>query len=100
MAHMTRPVYMQHAFAPVAPLSGHKLKTTSDKDTDASSDTEADLRSELSSAECVSDGEHTITLEGYQTDDDMYHPVYHMAIPPQAPRNIPLVAPGRFTLPT
>jgi len=93
MAHLTRPVYM---FAPVTPLpiqQPTKMKAASDKDTDASSDTEVDQAvSEISYDEIESD---TGVDHGYKTDDDMYHPVYHMAIPLQM--NRPMMAPGRFT---
>lgn len=93
MAHVTRPAYMptQHAFASIATCTrmDDKLEVASDQDTDASSQTAAEIEEQVSSVDGESETEQGNVDHGYQTDDDMYHPVYYMAIPPQ-------VAPGNF----
>jgi len=93
MAHVTRPVYMptQHAFASISTFArvDDKVEVASDEDTDASSQTAAEIEEQVSSIDGESETEHANADHGYQTDDDMYHPVYYMAIPPQ-------VAPGNF----
>jgi len=93
MAHVTRPVYMptQHVFTSMSTFvrTNDKVEVASDQDTDASSLTAAEIEEQVSSVDGESEVEQGNADHGYQTDDDMYHPVYYMAIPPQ-------IAPGNF----
>lgn len=87
-----------HVLPAVSSLTRHNLdkhEFASEKDTDEGSQTAMDMVvSEASSVAGEVEGEKHVDC-GYHTDDDMYHPVYYMAIPPQ-------VAPGTFipALPT
>lgn len=82
----------------VSALTRHNLdkhEFASEKDTDEGSQTAMDIVvSDASSVAGELETEKHVDC-GYHTDDDMYHPVYYMAIPPQ-------VAPGTFipALPT
>lgn len=86
-----------HVFTPGTPLTRQNLdkhELASERDTDEGSQTAMDIVvSEASSVAGETEAEKNYC--GYHTDDDMYHPVYYMAIPPQ-------VAPGTFipSLPT
>jgi len=98
MAHVTRPLYNATTGQAFSSLTRHNLdkhEFASEKDTDEGSQTAMDIVvSEASSVAAELDTEKNFDC-GYHTDDDMHHPVYYMAIPPQ-------VAPGTFipALPT
>jgi len=106
MARVVRPYYTFVAEQPVLPLTRQNLdkhEPDNDGDTDASSLSVVDaVVSEVSSD--MAEIEHDRTADcGYQTDDDMYHPVYYMSIPPQMTcGSFPQMAPGTFipALPT
>lgn len=100
MARVVRPYYTFVAEQPVLPLTRQNLdkhEPDNDGDTDVSSLSAVDaVASEVSSV--MAETEHERTADcGYQTDDDMYHPVYYMSIPPQMTSgSFPQMAPGTF----
>merc|ERR1719329_168184 len=85
MAFVAQPDNVMH----LTQANLDKHEATSDPDTECDANSVAAIeccRSEVSSERGEPDRRADC---GYHTDDDMYHPVYYMAIPPQ-------IAPGTF----